>query len=533
MTFVKRALAYLRVNIVKTILLIVVFFVASSFLIVMYGINATSEHTRKLVREQMHTVVYYGFDSSAYYVWIRDNGEEIPYELELEYSTITYEEVLPLINDERVVAMNSVVGAGGIAAETLEPIIRAENYNGTEIEPQYTCFGVYINGYDDMIEFHDGTFQIVEGRFYSEDEIKNYAPVVLITQELAELNNLQVGDTITIHNEKISYYSYQGGDGGGQPSSGIEYKDEQYIVYLDLEIIGIYTNSKVHDISIETKVWGTTTLQISENPENQLLMPYTTSRKMSNDIEYQLAQEYLVYGRDTYGTEEYLYRLEHFDYEQEYINGKIPSYFLLDSPESVDSFLEDHADMEVNYRFFYANNEEYEKLTEPLNLVKQISNIGLIIVICVAIAFVSLITSFTFKIREYEIGLQIAFGIKKIKIAGQLLVEFLVVSTIGFCISLVFSFFVLTHINNYLTQNMVSDSSAIESELSGNESYIQSGFFVEINEKEFFENFKIEYSASFIFMSYMLIIFVVATSIIVPMIMISKKTPKSIIMNRE
>ena len=532
MTFAKRALAYLRVNITKTILLIVVFFVVSSFLIVMYGINATSEHTRRLVREQMHTIVYYGFDYSAYFEWERDNGEESSYEDYYEYSTITYEEVLPLINDERVVAMNVVV-TPGIAAETLEPIIRAENYNGTEIEPQFTCFGVYANGYDDMIEFHDGTFQIIEGRFYSEDEIKNYAPVVLITRELAELNNLQVGDTITIHNEKMTYYSYQGGDGGGQASSSIEHKDEQYIVYLELEIIGIYTNSKVHDISIETKVWGTTALQIFENPENQLLIPYTTSTKLTNDIEYQLAQENLVYGRDTYGMEEYLYRLEHFDYEQEYINGKIPSYFLLDSPESVDPFLKDHADMEVNHRFFFANNEEYEKLTGPLNLVKQISNIGLIIVICVAIAFVSLITSFTFKIREYEIGLQMAFGIKKTKIAAQLLVEFLVVSTIGFCISLVFSFFMLTHINNYLTQNMVNESSAVKSELSGREIYIESGFFVEIDENEFFENFKIDYNLSFIAVSYLLIIFIVAASIVVPMIMMSRKTPKSIIMNRE
>ena len=533
MANIKRALAYLKTNITRTILLIVVFFVVSSFLIVMYGINATSEQTRKLVREQMHAVVYYGFDDYAYFDWIRENSNGEAFEIDYEYSTISYEEVLPLINDERVVAVNIVVGISGIAAETLEPIIRTENFNGNEIDPQYSCFGVYANGYDDMIEFHDGTYQIIEGRFYSEDEIKNYAPVVLITQELAELNNLQVGDTIMIHNEKMSYYSYLGGDGVEQSDSGIEYKDEQYIVYLELEIIGIYTNSKVHDISIETKVLGTSALQIFENPENQLLIPYTTSRKMSNDIEYQLVQEYLLYGRDTYGTEEYLYRLEHFDYEQEYINGKIPSYFLLDSPESVDSFLEDHADIEKDHRFFFANNEEYEKLTTPLNLVNQISNIGLIIVICVAIAFVSLITSFSFKIREYEIGLQMALGIKKIKIAAQLLIELLVVSTMGFCISLVFSFFVLTHINNYLTQNMVNESSSKQSELSGRETYIESGFFVEIDESEFFKNFKMDYNVFFIVGSYLLIIFVVATSVVVPMIMMSRKTPKSIIMNRE
>ena len=40
---------------------------------------------------------------------------------------------------------------------------------------------------------------MLEGRFYTQEEIDNSAAVVCVPQELAELNNLHVGATISVN----------------------------------------------------------------------------------------------------------------------------------------------------------------------------------------------------------------------------------------------------------------------------------------------------------------------------------------------
>ena len=87
-----------------------------------------------------------------------------------------------------------------------------------------------------MIEFQDGTYEMLEGRFYPQEEIDNSAAVVCVPQELAELNNLHVGDTISVNITDSSQIEQMEG-------SGITEED----LLLSLEIIGIYKSNEQLD----------------------------------------------------------------------------------------------------------------------------------------------------------------------------------------------------------------------------------------------------------------------------------------------
>ena len=66
----------------------------------------------------------------------------------------------------------------------------------TYIEPNFSAKGNY---FPNMIEIVDGDYTIVEGRFYSQEEIDDHENVVLISKALAEENGLRVGDTLKVY----------------------------------------------------------------------------------------------------------------------------------------------------------------------------------------------------------------------------------------------------------------------------------------------------------------------------------------------
>lgn len=85
------------------------------------------------------------------------------------------------------------------------------------------------NYFPDMIEFHTGEYMITEGRFYTEEEIKNSSKVCLVTNELKAINDLEIGDKL-----RISYLLNGASDIIHLP------EDKKY---YEIEIIGFYDNN--------------------------------------------------------------------------------------------------------------------------------------------------------------------------------------------------------------------------------------------------------------------------------------------------
>ena len=93
------------------------------------------------------------------------------------------------------------------------------------VEPN---IAINANMFPNMIELAEGTYTVVEGRFYDQNDIDQAAPVCLITSEMAEVNGLKIGDA-------ISYTMFGQWEKAELEQNGVDTED----IYQELEIIGI------------------------------------------------------------------------------------------------------------------------------------------------------------------------------------------------------------------------------------------------------------------------------------------------------
>lgn len=166
--------------------------------------------------------------------------------------------------------------------------------------------------------------------------------------------------------------------------------------------------------------------------------------------------------------------------------------------------------------------------------MEVISELSLIVVVFVSILFISLITILTFKMREYEFGLQIALGIGRLKVIMQLFMEFLIVSFIGLSFALISGKLILNKVDQLIRDGMMSDDNQNEIQSNLEEySTIKVTYFNNIDSKEFFKEYGIKITAKFIIVIYIINSLIVLTSIFIPASLLVRYSPKKILMNRE
>ncbi len=522
---IKRALMQIKTKKMKSMLLLCSFFVISNFMIVMYSVQRNVEDTKFLIRSQMSGIVEYNVDQEALKNYYLEEICQSNLTCWSEYSSskdfvVTSNEIKELTEDKRVVAINGKV-YDTVSSLSISPIIKEENISNFNEATYGQEFKLVGNGYPDMIEFHSKDYSLISGRFYNDKEISNFDQVALITEDIALENNLKVGDYITLGDKR---YDSSGGDTEGIAG----YVNVLEGVFLELEIIGIYSNNQTQEDHQDD------TIEVFQNLENSILIPSSTLieyTREKNNFEFKAIYEN---GGFFINEEEYLSSLYTMDRDDILNEAKIGQYFLLNDPNDIDEFIQDYKYLEENFRVLNANNEQYLRLKNPLDLLGKISQVIFIITVIVSIVFMSLVTTFNFKIREYEFGLQLSLGVTKIRIIFQLFIELLIISTIGFLLSLVSSRMIASQVDNMVIDYMLYESEKINIDDSLSFNFNETtNYFEEIRPESFFENYKSEWSISFILLVYILMIVVILVSCIIPITGLLKQSPKAILMNRE
>ncbi len=530
MILLKRALMQIRTKKMKSLLLLGSFFVIGTFIITMYSVQRNVEDTKFLIRSEMSGIVEYTLDHEAMKEYYLEEVCNSDLSCWSEYSgsdefIITNDEIQEMVADERVAAINGLIYKY-ISSESVSPIVKDENiddYSQAVYENEFKLIG---NGYEKMIEFESKGYTLISGRFYTESEIQEFSQVALITEEVAEENGLKVGDHIVLGDREYS------GSGGDITEAGMMpgYRKVINGEFLDLEVIGIYSNNQ--EQKEKENIFDV--IKVYENRENTILIPATTLEEYHRtliNLDFKLSYDN---GEFFENEEDYLNALYDLDREDILKEVKIAQYFLLKDPNDVDKFMLDYDYLNTNFRILNANNDQYLRLKGPLDLLGDISQVVLMIALMVSVIFMSLITTFNFKMREYEFGLQLSLGVTKIRIAFQIFIELFLISTMGFLLSLGSSRMIANQVDDMIIDYMIYESGKITMDYSMN-FYFNGGasYFEEVQPEAFFENYKSEWDASFIIFSYILIILVIMISSIIPTIILLKQSPKMILMNRE
>lgn len=130
--------------------------------------------------------------------------------------------------------------------------------------------------------------------------------------------------------------------------------------------------------------------------------------------------------------------------------------FLLKDPMEIDNFIKQHENQMPNeFITLYANDNEYESLTRPLDLISTIISILLVVVFIAGVIIMLAIITIFVRDRKFEIGLLLASGEGKMKIISQFVLEILLVSVLAFGIAAGASKFSSDYAASWIVKNQL------------------------------------------------------------------------------
>lgn len=518
MNFLRRAIKNVIRVPSKSILLGITFFVIGNLVIVGLGLTSASQNAKTLTRKQMRAVVSYEIDYDQFYM----DGDAIENEEERnefyqQNPRIDLAQNDKMIADERVKAVDAfnyrIVYAPDLQY-VRNPYAAYDDSNsytidaeGNEVLYQNPTMKIEANIYPMQIALYENTYEVVEGRFYTQEDIDSENKVCLITDELADLNNLRVGDTITIGN----YATY---DIDNFANAGLDTSN----MYLDLEIIGIYHNNNQLDPNDNNAKY----LQSYDVPANTILMPAPAY----NRYNYETNVVSNTYYQQMYGSEYEMPSYE--DYSQ--ISSAV---YLLDDPLHVEDFVNDYQDELGDYQILNANNDEFNRMARPLDSISMFANLILIIVGVASVIIITLIVALTLKTRTYEMGVLLSMGVSKMKVILQLFIELLIVAIIGFSLSILSGSLIAGKVGEVVLDYQVATENEYASEDDNNIIYFGGvdSYFTQVSQEEILAQYEVTISPMIIAEIYILGLGVVFVSILIPSMMIMRFNPKQILLD--
>lgn len=265
-------------------------------------------------------------------------------------------------------------GAGEIEGFKKVKPTKETPYNYEGIEDVFRLNGNENTESD--LKFINNMLNLVEGSHIKQGD-KNK---VLIHKSLAELNNLKIGDKITLKRSEIDYKAIKG-----------KGKDE-----MTLEIVGIFERG-----NNEEEIEG----DYLEIIENNLLCD-------NSSIE------------EFYG---YTDADKVFD----------SASFYGDKNTNIDSIIAKAKKLPLNWNEIRIekSNDIFLALSESFERMDSIINMMLIGSIVISAIILALILTFWIQGRIHETGILLSIGVSKFKIIGQYIVELLIISVLAFSIS--------------------------------------------------------------------------------------------------
>lgn len=304
------------------------------------------------------------------------------------------------------VASYFVTESANVNSDTIEPAETQETSGG--FQRSFSSFTFSGSNTTEFLDFVMGNVKLVEGEMPSEGNVSNGDNVVLISQEVASTNNLRIGDTISL----TAVSQRQARPGTQNPSNITTGKAAVY------DVIGIY--------SVLNNEFNVNTIFTSNNVIKSL-----NGTGSSDDT-----------------------------------NASI--IYLLDSPNNVEAFKREASPyLTSEYHTLYSNDDEYESLTKPLNLISFIASILIWVVFIAGAAIILAIVTIFVRDRKFEIGLLLSSGEARTKIIFQFIFEMLVIAVIAFGISVGSSNIASKSVSGWIVENqLLSQTSLIGSTTS-------------------------------------------------------------------
>ena len=233
-----------------------------------------------------------------------------------------------------------------------------------------------------MTDFVSGTSKITSGQVFGENTTE---PECIISEELAQYNSLEVGDTITITNPNDEEESYE------------------------LTIVGIYSNSQSG-----VQSGGNMGFSTSQDPANQILMSYSALKTIIDK-----SSEGASTTTNDFGLE-----------QSSALSSNVSGTYVFETVEDYEKFEQEARELGLSEDYTVSSRdlESYEQSLKPLETLSKTAGYFLIVILAIGSIIIVVLNVLSARERKYEIGVLTAVGMKKKNVALQFISEILIVT---------------------------------------------------------------------------------------------------------
>lgn len=273
-----------------------------------------------------------------------------------------------------------------------------------------------------MTDFVSGTSKITSGQVFDENTDEAQC---IISEELAEYNSLEVGDTITVTNPNDESESYE------------------------LTVVGIYSNSQSG-----VQNGGNMGFSTSSDPANQILMSYTALKAITDE-----SAENATTTTNDFGLE-----------QSSALNANISGTYVFESVEDYEAFESEARELGLSEDYIISSRdlESYEQSLTPLETLSKIAGYFLIVILAIGAIIIVVLNVLSDRERKYEIGVLTAVGMKKKNVALQFVSEILIVTLMAAVIGGAAGAVSSVPITNALLESQITASQEASSSMQEN-----------------------------------------------------------------
>lgn len=353
---------------------------------------------------------------------------------------------------------------------------------GTDEDNEFHPFNSFdiIGAYKEtVIQEDEGDIKLVQGKNFSSNDISNGNNVILISQEVATKNKLSIGDKINLGSQ-VDIYSAN-----------------STIVEDEYEVIGIFETNKNHERDTEGNL-----VEIESDYIDTIYMPNNAIKNIHSKVIDEIKRK----NADDYDT---------FSLKVKY---------QISSINELEEFKSENLSKLPKGYEFNDNSEKYNSVATPMQNMKDLSNIIVYSSIIASVIIIGLISILFCKERKKEMGIYLALGEKKTNIALQILLETLIIAIVAITISVFTGNMLATKVSKQMLENQINEQNT----QTTNQGYYNSEDIVD--DEEVMDNYKVTLDINTIISIYLIAIFSISISTILPIYYTLKLNPRKILM---
>ena len=362
MSFIKRAGLYVIRHKVKSLILFIVLTITATFVLTGIAIQSSAKDVAKNVRSSVSGKILLNIDMSSKNMKTEQG----------KYGPISYY-AGDKITQDTILALKEVSGVTDLNMTANNVVFAAAknfNYLPTPFKMDTTPYGDSANMTVALSSkkyngFTSGKLKLESGRHITDKD----SHVILISDELAKYNNLNIGDTLELY---IDY-------AGAFPEKIIE-----------VEIIGIFSG---------TEGSGDDALTTSMRAGNQGITDFSTANEANME---EVPGDLEIYVEDP------------------------------QSIQNVYDRIANHPQIKGKTFTLAIDTQEYDLIANPLESLQSLVGTLIIIISIVSVVILAILLTIWIRGRDKETGILISIGINKSKIIGQFIIETMIIAILAF-----------------------------------------------------------------------------------------------------